>query len=105
MSTLCQLPLKALRHEPEGAVCGWYIWGGQDLPTNSEFFQSLCVEHLSEYVPELVPTWVFVLGGVFSLHRSTKMFGLTKRSSMQAPNPSIERTCPGKPGRAFHLKR
>lgn len=23
----------------------------------------------------------------------------------QGPNPSIERTCPGKPGQASHLKR
>ena len=28
-----------------------------------------------------------------------------KRFCLQMPNPSIERTCPGKPGQASHLKR
>src|SRR6188472_1049557 len=55
LATLSQLPLHALRHSREGAVCGWCIWGGEEMPNDPEFFQALCVEHLPEYVSALVP--------------------------------------------------
>lgn len=55
LETLSLLPLNALRHKREGVVCGWYIWGGEVLSENPSFFQSLCVDHLSEHTPSLVP--------------------------------------------------
>jgi hypothetical protein len=55
LGTLCRLPLNALRHPPENGTCGWYIWGGEEFSEDPDFFESLCVEHLPEYVPALVP--------------------------------------------------
>jgi hypothetical protein len=62
LSTLHRRPLNALRHQTEGGVCGWYIWGGEDLRGDPEFFEPLCVEHLSEYVPALMPYLALVAG-------------------------------------------
>jgi hypothetical protein len=51
---LSQLPLNALRHQPENGTCGWYIWGGE-LSGDPEFFQPLHVHHLVAHAPLLVP--------------------------------------------------
>jgi hypothetical protein len=55
LATLSQLPLNALRHNREGGVCGWYIWGGEEMPNDPEFFQALCVEHLPDHASPLIP--------------------------------------------------
>jgi hypothetical protein len=47
-------PLNALRLKPEGDTCGWYIWAGE-YSDSPNFFQPLHVEHLSKYVPNLLP--------------------------------------------------
>lgn len=58
-------PLNGLRHSVEGDTCRWYIWGGNDLPPDSDFFQPLHVEHISERCPRalkylaLPPGWRF----------------------------------------------
>ena len=54
LHTLHLQPLNALRHPPEGSVCGWYIWGGEDLPRDQDFFKPLHVLHLDTYCPALV---------------------------------------------------
>jgi hypothetical protein len=55
LSTLNSPPLNALHHKPEGGTCGWYIWGGEKPSTEPEFFEPLCVEHLAEHAPSLIP--------------------------------------------------
>ena len=55
LSTLSLKPLNALRHQPEGETSGWYIWGGEELSQDSEFFQSMHVSHLSEYCLQVLP--------------------------------------------------
>jgi hypothetical protein len=55
LQTLHMQPLNALRHCPENGTCGWYIWGGEMLLTEPDFFQPLHVSHLPEYLPNLVP--------------------------------------------------
>lgn len=55
LNTLNDVPLNALRHPAEAGTCGWYIWGGEVLPEDPEFFQPLHVLHLPEYCPQLVP--------------------------------------------------
>jgi hypothetical protein len=55
LGTLNQLPLNALRHPVEGSACGWYIWGGEEMSQNPEFFQPLHVAHLADYCPAIVP--------------------------------------------------
>ena len=55
LNTLGQLPLNALRHPAENGTCGWYIWGGEILSQEPDFFQPLHVQHLSERCPEVIP--------------------------------------------------
>lgn len=33
-----QFPLNSLRHPPEGDTTGWYIWSGEQLSTDEDFF-------------------------------------------------------------------
>lgn len=48
-------PLNALRHPPEGDTSGWYIWAGEELSDNPEFFIPLHVSHLADWCPTLIP--------------------------------------------------
>jgi hypothetical protein len=48
-------PLNALRHPVEHGTCGWYIWWGDTLSEEPDFFDPLHVEHLPEECPEIVP--------------------------------------------------
>jgi hypothetical protein len=55
LATLEKIPLNALRHRSAGGTCGWYIWGGETLSEDPEFFQPLHVEHMSSRCPEILP--------------------------------------------------
>ena len=55
LATLRQYPLNALRHPSERNTCGWYIWGGEVLSQDADFFQPLHVHHLVEYCPAILP--------------------------------------------------
>ena len=48
-------PLNALRHRPEGDTSGWYVWAGEELSQDPDFFQPLHISHLSERCPEIGP--------------------------------------------------
>lgn len=48
-------PLNALRHEPEGDTSGRYIWAGEELSQDPEFFAPLHLSHLAERCPEILP--------------------------------------------------
>src|SRR3990170_3766906 len=48
-------PLNGLRHPPEGDTTGWYIWGGEELPNDSNFFVPLHVHHLDDWCPDVLP--------------------------------------------------
>lgn len=62
-------PINGLRHLPEGDTTGWYIWAGEELSTDPDFFKPLHVEHLSDWCPEvqkylgLPPGWRFLIAG------------------------------------------
>ncbi|WP_424273800.1 immunity protein Imm33 domain-containing protein [Cocleimonas flava] len=45
--------MNGLRHPFENGTCGWYIWCGEDLPEDPEFFDSMHVSHISEYLPSI----------------------------------------------------
>jgi hypothetical protein len=68
LTTLHLDPLNGLRSSPEGRTCGWYIWGGRDLPDAPDFFASLQVAHLTDRCPSVLPYlalppgWRFLLG-------------------------------------------
>jgi hypothetical protein len=60
-------PINGLRHPPASDTTGWFIWGGEQLSGESEFFQPLHVGHLLELLPGvsaylgLAPGWRFLL--------------------------------------------
>src|SRR5262249_45533252 len=55
LASLSQLPLNGLRHPAEAGTCGWYIWGGEVLREDANFFQPIHVVHLGDHCPEAVP--------------------------------------------------
>jgi hypothetical protein len=63
------MPINGLRHPPEGDTTGWYIYAGEDLPDNPNFFNPLHVEHIDEWCPKikkylgLPPGWRFLFAG------------------------------------------
>ena len=60
-------PINGLRHPPEGDTTGWYIWAGEDLSQDPDFFRPLHVRHLDEWCPAvkkylgLAPGWRFLI--------------------------------------------
>jgi hypothetical protein len=60
-------PINGLRHMPESDTTGWYIWAGEELSNDPDFFKPLHVEHLSEWCPQiqkylgLPPGWRFLI--------------------------------------------
>src|SRR5262245_51384053 len=63
LQTIGLQPLNAMRHPPAGSTSGWYIWWGDTLNEDPDFFEPLHVEHLPERCPEalaymaLPPGW------------------------------------------------
>lgn len=61
-------PINGLRHNQEGDTTGWYIWAGEELPSDPNFFVPLHVKHLAEWNPNilkylgLAPGWRFLIG-------------------------------------------
>ena len=50
-----QIPLNGMRHPLEEGTTGWFIWAGEDLPSDPDFFVPLHVGHLAEWCPEVLP--------------------------------------------------
>jgi len=48
-------PVNGLRHRPEGDTTGWYLWAGEQLPDEADFFEPVHVGHLAELCPEVLP--------------------------------------------------
>ena len=59
-------PFNGLRHQPEADTTGWYLWAGEELSDDPDFFQPLHVEHLVEWCPGIIrylglpPGWRFL---------------------------------------------
>ena len=53
LATVGKLPINGLRILLDG-TCGWFIWGGEDAPTDPNFYQPLHVEHIADYLPSVV---------------------------------------------------
>lgn len=57
------LPVNGLRHPPAGRTCGWYVWAGEELSDDADFFLPRHLEHLgpiAQYLRpylELPPGW------------------------------------------------
>ena len=46
--------MNGLRHPEAGDTTGWYLWAGDDLSDDPEFFVPLHVEHLKDWRPEFL---------------------------------------------------
>lgn len=63
------MPINGLRHPPEGDTTGWYIYAGESLSDEPDFFKPLHVKHLDEWCPQvkkylgLAPGWRFLIAG------------------------------------------
>lgn len=63
------VPINGLRHPPEGDTTGWYIYAGEELSDDPDFFKPLHVEHLDDWCPQikkylgLAPGWRFLVAG------------------------------------------
>ena len=53
IETIGKMPINGLRHSPENGTCGWYIWCGEEMSEDVDFFKPLHVNHISEYLPEV----------------------------------------------------
>ncbi len=47
-------PLNGLRHKIENGTCGWYLWRGEELSEDSDFFEPIHVSHIQECCPEAI---------------------------------------------------
>lgn len=54
LDSLGNVPLNAVRLNPENGTCGWYIYGGE-YSDDADFYQSLHVAHLGDYCPSILP--------------------------------------------------
>ena len=63
------MPINGLRHPPESDTTGWFIWAGEKLLSEADFFQPLHVSHLNEWCPLIIkylalpPGWRFLTDG------------------------------------------
>lgn len=53
IDTIGKKPINGLRHKAENGTCGWYIWCGEDLKQEDDFFKPLHVTHIQDYLPEI----------------------------------------------------
>ena len=40
-------PINGMRHPPHGNMSGWYIWSGERLEEDPDYFHVICYEHLA----------------------------------------------------------
>lgn len=65
------VPINGLRHPPEADTTGWYIYAGEELSDDPDFFKPLHVEHLDNWCPQikkylgLPPGWRFLIAGEY----------------------------------------
>ena len=69
LQTICRVPIHGVRIPPTEAVCGWYIFAGDEWSDDPNFYQPMCVEHLEQYCKFampfvcLPPGWRFLTDG------------------------------------------
>lgn len=60
-------PINGLRNPIEGDTSGWYIWAGEELSSEPDFFVPLHIEHLPHWCPDVIkflglpPGWRFLI--------------------------------------------
>jgi len=60
-------PINGVRHPVEGRSTGWYVWRGELLSTDDDFFKPHHVMHIHQICPEILlylglsPGWRFLI--------------------------------------------
>ena len=49
------IPLNGLRHQPASGTSGWFIWAGEELKQDEDFFVPMHIEHLATKCPAVLP--------------------------------------------------
>jgi len=68
-ATVGSLPVNGLRHPLTQDTNGWYIWFGDELSTNPDFFVPVHAEHIYDEYPQLIrllglpPGYRFLIAG------------------------------------------
>jgi hypothetical protein len=69
LQTLGLLPINGLRHLPQGDTNGWYLWCGERMSSDPDFFAPLHTRHLIERCPAVLkflglpPGYRFLVAG------------------------------------------
>lgn len=63
------LPLNGLRHPQENNTCGWYLWRGEEMSDDEDFFKPMHLYHLAERQPDLIKYLSLPAGWRFLLAR------------------------------------
>lgn len=50
-----RLPINGVRCLPEAGTTGWYIWPGDEMSSEADYFRPIHVSHLNEWLPEVLP--------------------------------------------------
>ncbi len=50
-----RLPLNGLRHPQQGDANGWFIWAGEELSQEHDYFAPMHAGHLGVLCPSVVP--------------------------------------------------
>lgn len=64
-----KLPINGMRIPPTADTTGWYIWAGEELSQDPDFFVPLHVAHLEDWCMDalpfllLPPGWRFLVAG------------------------------------------
>ena len=54
LETQGRVPFNGLRHPPEGNMNGWYLWCGEEFPSDDDAFSPLHPHHLIQLRPEVL---------------------------------------------------
>jgi hypothetical protein len=54
LETRGHLPINGLRHPPQGNTTGWYLWCGEEFPSDDHSFSPVHTRHLLQLQPEVL---------------------------------------------------
>jgi hypothetical protein len=68
-----KMPINGLRIpiKKDDTTCGWYLWAGETVSKDVDYFQPLHVHHLIEKYPPVLPYlglpqgWRFLIAGAY----------------------------------------
>lgn len=71
LKSLSRVPTYGIRHPPANGTNGWYVWAGEHSSA-VDFYDALCIEHIADYCPivlpflALPPGWAFITDGSYT---------------------------------------